>query len=62
MNAAEIAACQTLIKLALAEDLGSAGDLTSHAAGDDHVDPVNADGGPGDTPPSPDPQYTPGTP
>jgi nicotinate-nucleotide pyrophosphorylase (carboxylating) len=31
LNAAEIAACQTLIKLALAEDLGSAGDLTSQA-------------------------------
>jgi nicotinate-nucleotide pyrophosphorylase (carboxylating) len=31
LNAAEIAACQTLIKLALEEDLGSAGDLTSQA-------------------------------
>lgn len=42
--------------------MASAGDLASHAAGDDHVDPVNADSGPGDTTPSPDPQYTPGTP
>ncbi len=42
--------------------MASAGDLASHAAGDDHVDPVNAGSGPGDTPPSPDPQYTPGTP
>jgi nicotinate-nucleotide pyrophosphorylase (carboxylating) len=31
LNAAEISACQTLIKLALAEDLGSAGDITSQA-------------------------------
>ena len=42
--------------------MASAGDLASHAAGDDHADPVNADSGPGDTPPSPNPQYTPGTP
>ena len=42
--------------------MASADDLASHAAGDDHVDPVNADSGPGDTTPSPDPQYTPGTP
>jgi hypothetical protein len=42
--------------------MASGGDLASHAAGDDHVDPVNADSGPGDTTPSPDPQYTPGTP
>jgi hypothetical protein len=42
--------------------MASAGDLASHAAGDDHVDPVNADSGPGDTPSSADPQYTPGTP
>jgi hypothetical protein len=42
--------------------MASAGDLASHAAGDDHVDPVTADSGPGDAPPSPDPQYTPGTP
>jgi hypothetical protein len=42
--------------------MASAGDLASHAAGDDHVDPLNADSGPGDTQPSPDPQYTPGIP
>jgi hypothetical protein len=42
--------------------MASAGDLASHAAGDDHVDPVNAGSGPGDASPSPDPQYTPGTP
>jgi len=42
--------------------MASGADLADHAAGDDHVDPVNADGGPGDTTPSPDPQYTPGTP
>jgi len=42
--------------------MASGADLAGHAAGDDHVDPVNADGGAGDTPPSPDPQYTPGTP
>jgi hypothetical protein len=42
--------------------MASAGDLASHAAGDDHIDPVNADGGPADTTPSSDPQYTPGTP
>ena len=42
--------------------MASAGDLASHAAGDDHVDPVNADDGAGDATPSPDPQYTSGTP
>jgi hypothetical protein len=42
--------------------MASAGDLASHAAGDDHVDPVNSGGGSGDATPSPDPQYTPGTP
>jgi hypothetical protein len=42
--------------------MASAGDLAGHAADDDHVDPVNADSGPGDTSPSPDPQYAPGTP
>jgi hypothetical protein len=42
--------------------MASAGDLASHAAGDDHVDPVNADSGAGGNPTSPDPQYTPGTP
>jgi hypothetical protein len=41
--------------------MASGGDLASHAAGDDHVDPVNVGGG-GDAPPSADPQYTPGTP
>jgi hypothetical protein len=42
--------------------MASAGDLASHAAGDDHVDPVSADSGSGGTPSSADPQYTPGTP
>jgi len=42
--------------------MASAGDLASHAAGDDHIDPVNADSGSGSATPSPDPQYTPGTP
>jgi hypothetical protein len=41
--------------------LASGADLAGHAAGDDHVDPVNADSGSG-SPSSPDPQYTPGTP
>jgi hypothetical protein len=42
--------------------MASAGDLASQAAGDDHVDPVSAGSGPGDASPSPEPQYTPGTP
>jgi hypothetical protein len=42
--------------------MASAGDLASHASGDDQVGPVNADGGSGDAPSSPDPQYTPGSP
>jgi hypothetical protein len=42
--------------------MASAGDLASHAAGDDRVDPVNADSGSGGPPSSADPQYTPGTP
>jgi hypothetical protein len=42
--------------------MASGGDLASHAAGDDHVDPVNADSGSGDASSSADPQYTPGTP
>jgi hypothetical protein len=42
--------------------MASAGNLASHAAGDDHVDPVHSGSGSGGTPSSPDPQYTPGTP
>jgi hypothetical protein len=40
--------------------LASAGDLASHAAGDDRVDPVQTGGG-GSGAPSQDPQLTPGT-
>jgi hypothetical protein len=41
--------------------MASAGDLASHAAGDDRVDPLQTGGGGGSGAPSQDPQLTPGT-